>query len=40
MDWDRGEKGTVWFVLITDYWWVVNCKTLGQIGQEELYGFY
>jgi hypothetical protein len=35
-----GTKVTVWFVLIIDWWWVVNWETVGQMEYEKLYGFY
>jgi hypothetical protein len=35
-----GTRETAWFVLVTEWWWVVNWKTLGQMGQEKLNDLY
>jgi hypothetical protein len=35
-----GKRETAWFVLVSEWWWVVDCKTVGQMGQEKLHGLY
>jgi hypothetical protein len=35
-----GTRETAWFVLVTEWWWVMNRKTVGRIGQEKLHGLY
>jgi hypothetical protein len=40
---DSGTEGTsetIWFVLVTELWWVVNREIVGQTGQVKLYNLY
>jgi hypothetical protein len=36
----RWTRGTTRFVLVSEWLWVVGWKTVGQMGQEKLLGFY
>ena len=32
------QWGAAWFVMVIEWWWVVNWKTVGQMGQEKCTG--
>jgi hypothetical protein len=35
-----GTSETAWFVLVSEWWWVVGRKIMGQMGQDILHALY
>jgi hypothetical protein len=35
-----GTRETAWFELVSEWWWVADLKTVGQMGQVKLHGLY
>jgi len=37
-DENTAQRGAVWFVLCSEWWWVVNWKGVGELGKEKFTG--